>query len=150
MTLAVAVSLLFATATAFATDFTFTGNTDNTWDKAGNWSPGGGPPDDDDTAIIPTGETCLVIDDNQEAKIINVQSGGTLKIVGQTLTLGHCNNDTTSTVNGYLLFEESGGGDPPLLYIESSKSGYLTVDGSGTISARDSDDCDPGTIAGSA
>jgi hypothetical protein len=118
---------------------TFTFNkTNDVWDDPNNWDPAGGPPGTGDTAIIPSDKTCRVEDANQAAEIIQVS--GTLGIVGRTLTLGKVSNDTTSTVNGAVYFEESGGRDATLAVIR-----FVTIDGSGTLTAK-ADDSREGVV----
>ncbi|MBU0637350.1 MAG: hypothetical protein KKB50_00675 [Planctomycetes bacterium] len=132
--LLLAVTLTFGSVAAMATDYTFTGNTSNTWDNGSNWYPPDGPPDAGDKATIPDGKTCQVIDANQAAEIIDVQSGGTLGIVGRTLTLGSTTEDTTSTTSGTIYFQKSGDRDAVLKVAK-----WVDLNGSGTLTAKADD-----------
>lgn len=133
-TLTLVVIAVLGTAVATATDYTFNGNVDNTWDDAGNWAPPGGPPQAGDTATIPSAETCLVTDADQEADSVDVQ--GTLGVVGaRKLTLGKNNNATHSTVDGTLYFDETVAGTPEL----HIRARVYFDDSTGTITARADD-----------
>ena len=51
--LVLAVTLMTLAASAFAVDYTWTGNAGNAqWESSGNWNPSGGYPDRDDVAIV--------------------------------------------------------------------------------------------------
>ncbi|MCG3128864.1 MAG: hypothetical protein CHACPFDD_03760 [Phycisphaerae bacterium] len=126
------IVVVCTTASSFATTYTFIA-TSGLWDDEDNWDPTGKPVSGD-TAIIPNGKTCLVQNGNEAVKIVQVDSGGTLGIVGRTLTLGVAGDTTSSTVNGLIYLKESGA-TPGVLKVQ----GFPTLGGSGIVSARKAD-----------
>jgi hypothetical protein len=82
------VTVAAVSGAAIATDYTFTGEEDNTWNEAGNWNPEDGPPGSGDKAIIPFGYTvttdaedaaCLILDADGQ---VQITESSTLKIYG--------------------------------------------------------------------
>ena len=130
-----------------ADTYTFTATVGD-WNDEENWNPNGRPVAGD-TAIIPNGKHCKVEAANQAALVVQVNSGGILGVIGRQLDLGSTDEgDNTSTINGTLYLDASGGtpgklackGDP-----NDSPLGTI-LGGSGTITARADDGYGPGEL----
>lgn len=140
MIVTVAIAPLFLAGIAIAETFTFAEVENPTWDDRINWLPIGGPPGAGDTAIIPSGETCIVRDANQAAKIIQVS--GTLGIEGKALVIGDTpGSTTTSTLDGTIYFKKVGS-VVGRLEIE----GTITMNGTGGLITAKADDGREGLI----
>lgn len=126
---------------AVAETFTFDA-TDGIWGDSQNWDPPG-TPGSADTAIIPSGKTCRIEDADRDIKILDVQSGGTLRIDSRKLTV-HQTSGTGVTVNGTLQFKQTGPAAAPVLFFNNS----MTLNGSGTINARENDGYGPAEMEG--
>ncbi|KAA0219562.1 MAG: hypothetical protein EDS66_17280 [Planctomycetota bacterium] len=122
------------TANAFATTYTFSVS-DGDWSDSSDWSPNG-TPGAGDTAIIPADTTCHVTS-NQVIAVLEVESGGTLRMEGAELLIGLHNNATTSTIDGLVTFETVSS----TLAVWRMK-GDVTFTGSGTLNASKGSDPD--------
>lgn len=83
--LILALTIGLFTAHAFATTYTFSVS-DGNWGTSTNWFPNG-TPGAGDTAIIPADTTCHVTS-NQTIQVLEVESGGTLRMEGAELLIG--------------------------------------------------------------
>jgi hypothetical protein len=123
---------------AVATDYTFTGNVDNTWMDPDNWDPNTGPPGASDKAIIPPGEYVQTDAEDVGCLIIELQYDddpfprrGELGITeGSVFSLyGGSGND--STINGRIAGRaHASSDDEPVLRIVNSTTMIGTETGS--------------------
>ncbi len=118
------------------TEYTFQAQPgDNSWGTPGNWDPPTGPPQAGDTAIIPNQELCIV-DDSEAAQVVTVQSGGTLRIDGKTLTVAYGSGAAGLTVDGTLEFRTVNNEPGTLRYDNTdSSSNVFVIGGSGILKA---------------
>jgi hypothetical protein len=106
------VTVAVVSGTAVATDFTFIGTDDNTWNDPDNWDPGTGPPGPSDKAIIPPTETVTTDGEDVGCKILEIQrsdpNAGQLQITeGSTFTIyGGSSPDNDSIIHGFIVFVE--------------------------------------------
>ncbi|MCG3126985.1 MAG: hypothetical protein CHACPFDD_01841 [Phycisphaerae bacterium] len=124
------ISLIFGVVAAtpsLGTTYTFIA-TSGSWDNTGNWSPNGKPGAGDE-AIIPSGKTCRI--ENEDAAVKLMQIAGTLGLEGYSLTLGDTDADSSLNLTGTIYFNKPSTEVPELLIYNT-----ITTTGSGTITAR--------------
>ena len=137
--IATSALLLGLIAAPLSAGDTYTFNqTDDVWNNQYHWDKSGGGygiPGPGDTAVIPSGKTCRIENDDQEAEIVQVY--GTLGLVGKDLILGENETPTTSTVDGTVYFEQVSTVKGTLLVRD-----WVTFDGDGELTASKGDDSD--------
>ncbi|MCG3129066.1 MAG: hypothetical protein CHACPFDD_03975 [Phycisphaerae bacterium] len=137
--LTVTLTLIAVSATSLAqTTYTFQPSS-GVWDTPGNWDPTGKPVAGD-KAIIPSGRTCRIENEDAAVKLLAVD--GTLRISGYSLTLGDPADNTTLELGGRIEFKKPSTEVPELLIYNE-----ITTTGPGTIDAQvDPADTDEGII----
>ena len=96
----VALTLLLSVATAFATDYTWTGGTSGAWTDRSNWTPNTGYPNaaDDTAAFAPSAGTKVSLSSPVDVKGISVSGAGGLTLTGKAIALGSDGIASTSSV----------------------------------------------------
>ena len=144
-TLTLGAVLAFAGVSAVSETYTFRVS-DGVWNNEQNWNPVG-KPQADDKAIIPDGKICRVQEGNQAAHEVDVQAGGTLGIVGKTLTISGQSGTVYLTVNGTLYLKTPLEPRAPVARLVANRP--LTIDGNGLVTARRADGYHRGEIEAS-